>query len=198
MNLWVELGATAMAAQRPSYGSKIRCGCGSRIGVESDGGVWLAGYEHTPAGTAFIVVATALEDFEDAAERGDNQMVRAVVALFDVANPRRNGDLSTLAQVLPRLRIPPRWVTFDRLGAAPGAPPSFARQAPAGCSSCRGVFDIRQVVSAARRNKRGELLADEPTFINRRSYGFPPEAAARRAALYRSLHAVLLSTHSAP
>ena len=196
--MWVELGGTTVAAERPAGGSTIRCGCGSRIGVEGDGGVWLASYDHTPAGAALIMLDTALEDVEDAAERGDTEAVRAVLALFEAANPRRDGDLSTLAAVLPRLRIPPRWVTLARLGAAPGARPSFARQAPAGCSSCRGVFDIRQVVSAARRNKRGELLADEPTSIKNTSYGFPSEAAARRAALYRSLHAVLLSTHSAP
>lgn len=200
MNLWTELvGEQPEPPTATKGGGPIRCTCGRRIGVEADGAVWTAGYDHTPAGAADIVFSTALEDFELAVEREDAEAVAVIPEFLRRANRRGDGDLSALAAVLPRLRVPARIVTTDQLQAEPGTDAHRAGGpwAPMGCTRCRTIYDARQVVSAARRNKRGELLAERAVSVADTTYWVPPAGLSGRVDMYRRLSVVLPLQHSA-
>lgn len=163
--------------------------------------MWLARYEHPPAGAAVIVISTALEDFEDLAAQLDTEGIVAVSELMQLA-ATESGELTALASALPRLRVPARMFLRDQLDLKPGRS-GLTRAvfpwAPAGCGACRTVYDVREVMSAGLRNRRGDLLAQNPAPVSGYavSYRAGREGLAGRVALYRQLSVVLRSTHSA-
>ncbi|MFF5323945.1 hypothetical protein ACFY2Y_09475 [Janibacter hoylei] len=209
MNLWDTLMGESGGAPVAPKGSPILCTCGRRIGVvTSSGDVWRAEYHHTSAGAADVLCQIVLEDAETlvAMERRGELLGRSreiadtLRTFFQLANPEKSGDVSTLAAVLPRLVVPAQTYARAALNLDAGRlRDPVGAVVPAGCKKCRLIFDVREVIGRGVRNKRGALLVGDcrPAEVANRVYIAPAYRVLDRVALYQRLNVVLSSKHSA-
>lgn len=192
MNLWDLLtGSTRPPASAPDIGRKIRCQCGRRVGViAGDGRVWLAGYEHTPAGTADVLISTALEDAELAIRAEDVEALGAISELIRLSGSSdERGDLDRLAGVVPRLRVPARWAPVGT--AAEERLPGPVGAVPMGCRGCRSIYDARGALREGETTGRGDVVATGSASVADTYYEVPRDGLPSRVVLYRQLSAVL-------